>query len=112
MPHIMIEHSDTFSNASKLKSLAEELHGTMATQETIKIEALKTRTFSSTNVILGAGLKKEFLHITFLLLPGRSDELKQTFIKTISEVAKKYYNPMSCSFSVEVCELQTYFTER
>lgn len=112
MPHILIEHSDNFSNKAKLGSLAHDLHSTMAKQETVKIEALKTRTFSSSNVILGSGQKNEFLHITFLLLTGRSEDLKQTFIKAITEVAKEYYDPSNCSFSVEVRELQTYFTER
>lgn len=112
MPHIIIEHSGNLGSEEQLKNLAMDLHTTMAQQETIKIEALKTRTCVSHNVVLGTGQKNQLLHITFLLLAGRSDELKQTFINALSETAKPYYDPSVCSFSVEVKELETYYTER
>lgn len=112
MPHIIIEHSDNLGTAEQLKSLALDVHNTMAQQDTIKIEALKTRTCICHNLVLGAGQKSQMLHITLLLLTGRSDELKQSFIRVISETAKPYYDSSVCSFSVEVKELETYYTQR
>ena len=110
MPHLIVEHSKNIKLKKDFKSLTEELHQSFSEQETVRLSAIKTRTTASENVIVGDGTKPEFLFLKVLLLPGRSEELKQKFCEVLSEVIKEHVYEEQCSFCIEICELQHYYT--
>ncbi len=112
MPHLIIEHSKVLTLKTDLPALVKDLHSTFAKQETVKLEAVKTRTIESNHNIVGDGSKKEHLFLRVFMLKGRSEDLKNTFTKAIVEVLKKHIYSDKCCLCVELCELQHYYTER
>ena len=108
MPHIVIEHDSEIKKNIDLKKLAHSLHQTMASQETVALEALKTRTIEVSNVIIGDGKDNKMIHVEVQLLTGRSDELKVKMGEDIFLECKKYLEGIVCSLSVNVTELGTY----
>lgn len=107
MPHIIIEHCAETEKSTDLKKLAQKLHQTLAAQESIKIESLKTRTLLTQNVQVGDSTQVNFLHITVKLLQGRSEELRKVMAQRLFDQAHKMLSQPT-SLSVEVVELQTY----
>lgn len=112
MPHLILEHSENLSFKKDLKTLLNELHHAFATQETVKLEAVKTRSSVSQNAIVGDGSKDQFVFLRVFLLKGRSETLKNKFVKVLMDVLKSHLDPNKCCFCIELCELQHYYTEK
>lgn len=109
MPHIIIEHDSNIKNEIDLSNLVKTLHSTLATHETIKLEALKTRTIEVGNVLIGnSDMPNKMIHITVLLLAGRSDELKETMAKSLFDKTREALKGSICSVTVNIDELATY----
>jgi 5-carboxymethyl-2-hydroxymuconate isomerase len=111
MPHLIVEHSKNIVLKKDFKALVDQLHSTFAQQETVRLSAVKTRTIVSDNVIVGEGLKDQFLFLKVLLLPGRTDELKQKFSDVLKNVILDHVHQDKCSFCIEIAELQHYYTQ-
>ncbi len=111
MPHLILEHSRNLSLKKDFKNFTEQLHSTFAKLETVRLSAVKTRTLVSDNIIVGEGSKHEFLFLKVLLLPGRSNDLKQKFTEVLKTVIKDHIYEDKCSFCIEIHELQFYFTQ-
>lgn len=112
MPHLIIEHSREISLQSGFEELVRELHFTFAKLKTVKLEAVKTRTMASDHVLVGDGSKREFIFLRVLLLSGRSVEIKEEFTQVLTEILKKHIYQEICCLSIEIVELQHYYTER
>lgn len=112
MPHIIVEHTSNLNLKNGMNEFTSELHSTLAKQETIKLSAIKTRTFIGDNYIIGDGSKSEFLFIRLLLLPGRSPELRNKFAQALLEVIEKHVNKEACTYSVEVAEMLIYASDK
>lgn len=108
MPHIVIEHDSQTTNEVDLKALAQTLHDTLAAQETVKLEALKTRTIEVDNTIIGAGENNQMIHVNVLLLTGRSVELKETMCAALFEAAQSFLADKKLSLTVNIDELGVY----
>ena len=108
MPHIVIEHDSEIKKHIDLKKLANSLHQMMAKQETVSLEALKTRTIEVSNVIIGNGSDNKMIHIDVQLLTGRSEELKRKMGEALFFETQKFLEAIVCSLSVNVRELGVY----
>jgi 5-carboxymethyl-2-hydroxymuconate isomerase len=105
MPHIILEHN--IEDEEVVKYTCKKLHGSLAKQETIKLESIKTRSILVSSLILGDGLDKGvFAHVNLKLLPGRSGELKEQMSKALLETLESTIK--TGSFSVELNELEAY----
>jgi 5-carboxymethyl-2-hydroxymuconate isomerase len=108
MPHIIIEHDHQTKNEVDLKAFAQNMHDVLALQETVKLEAIKTRTIEIQNLIIADNSIERIVHITVLLLKGRSDELKQKMAEALFDKAKVFFQEQSISVTVNVTELGAY----
>lgn len=104
MPHIIAEHSEGLS--APVKDLLSQLHNSLAGQNTVSLEAIKTRALPIYHAVIGNGeAQTEMLHITLKLLPGRSDELKKKMAQDLFDLARAAIPDEKSSISVEVMEL-------
>lgn len=109
MPHIIIEHPSIKNNDIDLADLSNSLHNYLAEHESIKTPAIKTRTVLVDNVFVGEeATSNEFIHITILLLSGRTQLLKETIVKNIYNKAKNFI-PETYTLSVETRDLGVYY---
>jgi 5-carboxymethyl-2-hydroxymuconate isomerase len=108
MPHITIEHDNQIKNEIDLHALASSLHQNLAIQDSISLEAIKTRTIEIENVIVGDGKNNKMIHIELELLKGRSVELKEHMAQVLFDTAKKVLAQTSCALTVNICELGVY----
>jgi 5-carboxymethyl-2-hydroxymuconate isomerase len=109
MPHITIEHPQAANKDIQLGKLAQNLHNYLAEHETINKPAIKTRTLQVENIFVGEDENENlFIHVTILLLAGRSQDLKDTIVENIY-VRTKTFIPANYILSVETRDLDTYF---
>ncbi len=112
MPHLILEHSEKLTLKTDMPALIHDLHYTFAKQETVKLEAVKTRSYCTFNNIVGDGSKPEHVFLRIFMLKGRSEDLKTKFTYVLLETLKKHLDPSKCCLCIELCELQHYYTER
>jgi 5-carboxymethyl-2-hydroxymuconate isomerase len=108
MPHIIIEHDEKTKNEIDLSKLAKSLHLNLASQDTIKLEAIKTRTVELKNVIVGTGASNRMIHIEVLLLEGRSQELKEYIAQELFNLTQIMLQDLECALTVNIAELGVY----
>ena len=108
MPHIIIEHNKTTNKQIDLSHLAKEVHSTLAAQETVSLESIKTRTIEIENVIVADGSHNQMVHIEIRLLSGRSEELKEKMAKAVHEKANNILSDINCILTINISELGTY----
>ena len=109
MPHIIIEHDPKTKQDIDLGALCRDLHQCLAKQESVKEEAIKTRSIEVDNLIVGtAENNNQMIHIELKLLTGRSDEVKMYMAEALHAVAKKNLGKIECSITVDVSELGVY----
>lgn len=105
MPHIILEHN--IEDEETVKYTCKKLHGSLAKQDTIKLESIKTRSVLVSSLTVGDGVEKGlFAHVNLKLLPGRSVELRELMSQALLESLKATVK--TGSFSVEVNELEAY----
>ena len=108
MPHIIIEHDKEVATQINLSLLCKSLHSTLADQETVKPEAIKTRTIEIDHVIVADGTNNKMIHVEVRLLGGRSDSLKETMANALFLRAQELLVDISCSLTVNISELGIY----
>lgn len=100
MPHIIVEHTAPVS-----RQMLDALHQNLAAQDTINLEAIKTRSINVQQGIVGDGTYTEFVHITVKLLTGRPLDLRQKMGADLKAVALEYLNPATTALSIEIAEM-------
>lgn len=104
MPHIIVEYTDHMN--TDMPVLLEKLHARLAEQESIKIEAIKTRAIPVQYVVLADGHAGDrMIHITLKLLPGRSDALKKIMAQALWQTAQDHMKDERIMVTTEVAEL-------
>lgn len=89
-----------------MPKLLEKLHFCLAEQDTIKVEAIKTRAIPVQDVVLAAGDSGDkMIHITLKLLPGRSDALKKTMAEALWNLTRDHVKDERVMLTAEVAEL-------
>lgn len=104
MPHIILEHN--VDNEELVSTLYKSLHKTLSEQETIRPQAIKTRSIKVKDVIVGDGADALFAHVQLKLLPGRSEDLKLKMSQALLSTMKEALG--AGALSVEVIELLSY----
>lgn len=106
MPHIIVEYTETLASSEDVPKLLSELHYNLAMQDTVDVHAIKTRGIPVKYVVVGDGKEPDkMVHITLKILPGRSDDLKQTMALGLFSTARKILHDDRISLTVEVMEL-------
>jgi 5-carboxymethyl-2-hydroxymuconate isomerase len=108
LPHITIEHDQKIESEIDLNQLSKSLHQCLASQDTVTLDSVKTRTIEVKNVIIGVGDCNRIIHIGVLLLSGRSKELKDRMAQELFSVAQTAIGELDCSLTVNVAELSAY----
>ncbi len=108
MPHIIIEHTKLVSEKIDIKQFNKDIHNCLSNQETVSLESIKTRSIELDNTLVGNGSNNNFVHITILLLQGRSSELKAKMADNIYKQAKSSLENIDCLISVNIDELGVY----
>lgn len=108
MPHIIVEHTSSIAQSVNMNELNKNLHSCLAAQETVSLQSIKTRSIQAENVFVGDGTINDFIHITVLLLQGRSEELKATMTENLFQEAQKSLKGLECLLSVNIDDLGVY----
>jgi len=114
LPHLIVEYSKNLDSVVKLSTLSNALHQCLAEQETVKLESIKTRTITASNVVIGDTKKEHFIHTTLLLLPGRSESLKKIMGERLLEKTKLIIKESKLetervSLSLQIVDLDHYY---
>lgn len=101
MPHLIIESPQPLAG-----KVVKKLHETVGEQESVSIDAVKTRFYNPD--IQFAGPVDGVIHtaLTLKLLPGRSAEWKDKVASTLFATARELIP--EGSISVEILDLGTY----
>lgn len=84
MPHIIVEHT---ADIEAVDGLLSALHESLAGQETVALESIKTRSIEVKNAIVGNGSQNSMIHVMVKLLSGRSDQLLKKMTGDLRDVA-------------------------
>ncbi|MCD8563023.1 MAG: hypothetical protein LRY54_03020 [Alphaproteobacteria bacterium] len=104
MPHIIAEYTDHMD--VDMPGLLDKLHFTLAEQDTVNVQAIKTRAIPVQYVVLAdAKGGDKMIHITLKLLPGRDDALKKTMAQALWQVTRDHVKDDRIAISAEVVEL-------
>ncbi|MCD8496704.1 MAG: 5-carboxymethyl-2-hydroxymuconate Delta-isomerase [Alphaproteobacteria bacterium] len=104
MPHIIVEYTDHLKVG--IPELLKKLHFTLADQDTVALEAIKTRAIPVHDVVIADGnAGDKMIHVTLKLLPGRSDELKKTMAQALWQITRDHVDDNTIMLTAEVTEL-------
>ena len=90
MPHIIVEHT---KDVAGIPQLLTALHQSLAGQETVVLESIKTRSIAVDYAIVGSQATESMVHITVKLLPGRPDDLLKKITGDLKAIAVKHCAP-------------------
>lgn len=111
MPHITIEYSAGIEATHDLSALCDAIYETLAAQPAIPDpSSLKIRAIPCAFWRLGTDLQT-FAHVTFLLLPGRSDETKSALAAAVLDTLNAHL-PTIASLSIETLDLGPAYAKR
>lgn len=107
MPHIVLEYAPTLEWALDLPNLMPALHVTLAAQETVDVNRIKTRAIAVQHVVVGAeNHPPEMVHVTIKILKGRPAALQKTIALALqSAVRQKLDAHPKAHVTVEIVEL-------
>ena len=87
MPNLILEYSNTADQRLNVQGLLEELHQVTLSCELFDPESVKSRSLRTHNWMIGEyGDSEDFLHVSFELLAGRTDEQKTDLAKKLMSV--------------------------
>ena len=110
MPHIIVSYSEPILDKETSRELLIQLQKVSAHFETVSPDALKLRACSFDHAWSGVN-RDSHLHISFMLLPGRTIELKKSMAEALHLSAVTFFTSQSnndVSVTVEVKELGVY----
>ena len=83
MPHIIIEHSAGLQDSHDLQALCDTLWEAFANHHAITApDTVRVRTIAATASRIGVE-PQSFAHATLLLLPGRTEEIREELARMI-----------------------------
>ena len=107
MPHVIVEHSSDID----AKPLLPKLHDLVAGFESVRPEAVKTRSQMYRFHTVSGDDQVSFIHVEFRLMQGRNANLKNQFADALFASAKTFAEAQGskCGVSVHVSELEKEF---
>lgn len=111
MPHITIEHSAGLEQSHNLQALCDALWESLAHHPDVNgPDTVRVRTIAATASRIGVE-PQSFAHATLLLLPGRSDEVRQEMAEMILAALEKAL-PDVGSLTVRLTDLHQPYLKR
>ncbi len=108
MPHAIIDCSENFNKRINLNAFKSALHKAMVETGIFAIPTIRVRAFISQHYKIADGhADNAYVHISLLIKPGRSLELKDSCAKAIFTKIKTFLaddfakNPLALSMSLE-----------
>ncbi|MCG9697062.1 5-carboxymethyl-2-hydroxymuconate Delta-isomerase [Shewanella sp. Isolate11] len=83
MPHCIIEYSAALTDKLDVSDLVQAVHQGAIACGLFEPSAVKTRSYPSQHNQVGLLTDGSFVHITFKIMPGRSEEQKQLLTQTV-----------------------------
>ena len=100
MPHIIVHHCHTIN----VDNLLPQLHNTLGQQQTIDINAIKTRGLPVSGALVGDNTNATFVHVEIRLLSGRTSDtlnkIKNSMVQTAKDNIAK-----DTVFTLEIVEM-------
>ncbi len=103
MPHIVVEYSDNITGLNVPK-LVQELHATLAKEESVDIKRIKSRAIPFGVYVVGdKGPDGAMVHITLKVLPRPVDVAKRMALD-LQKTVRNHVKP-ECAVTVEIVNL-------
>ncbi|MFC3909233.1 5-carboxymethyl-2-hydroxymuconate Delta-isomerase [Legionella dresdenensis] len=110
MPHIILECSNNIKNLDQINPLFDQIHHILEQELPTQLSSCKGRCLVYDRYFVGAGERENgFMHLTIKMLPGRTDETKQTLAAKLLQLLKEYFQQPKLSFSVELLDLNRHY---
>ncbi len=118
MPHLIIEHSVALPSEIRITDLLSELHECLGSLKRIKHARVKSRVIPCEHCLVGKRVNQaQFIHVTVLLLEGRSAEDRHRLGEKLFRILRKRLEPyfqdlLSGAVTLEVREMkkEAYFS--
>ncbi|MGR5121004.1 5-carboxymethyl-2-hydroxymuconate Delta-isomerase [Vibrio astriarenae] len=87
MPNLVMEYSNTVEERVNVQGLLEDLHHVAIESGLFDVASIKSRTLRCHHWLLGEEQDdSDFIHVTFELLDGRTEEQKRDLSRALMEV--------------------------
>ncbi|CAM4462371.1 5-carboxymethyl-2-hydroxymuconate Delta-isomerase [Vibrio agarivorans] len=87
MPNLVMEYSNTVEERVNVQGLLEDLHQVAIESGLFDVASIKSRTLRCHHWLLGEEQDdSDFIHVTFELLDGRTEEQKRDLSRALIEV--------------------------
>ncbi|WP_120501843.1 5-carboxymethyl-2-hydroxymuconate isomerase [Roseovarius sp. EL26] len=111
MPHLILEHSADLGQGHDLQALCDTMWELVVAHPSVTgPETVRVRTIAATASRIGVE-PQSFVHATLLLLPGRSDEVRQDMAQMVLDALDKEM-PEIGSISVRLDDLNPPYIKR
>ncbi|KAE8178248.1 5-carboxymethyl-2-hydroxymuconate Delta-isomerase [Photobacterium carnosum] len=108
MPHCIVEYAKDLETDIDLTELMTTTHFSIFSSGIFEEEDIKTRLIPY-EVYRTGTTEKPFVHITLRILPGRSDQQKDTLLELIlHNVASMFHSDIALSVEIEDINQQSY----
>lgn len=110
MPHCIIEYSAPLAAQIDIDELVQSVHQGALASELFEPSAVKSRSYASHSSQIGLLADGSFIHITFKIMPGRTNEQKKYLTQMVYRQISELTLDVS-SLTMEVLELngENYF---
>ncbi len=111
MPHIVLEYSENLSGETDIPGLVQELHATLAKEESVDLKRIKSRAVPLNIYTVGdKGAAASMLHIVLKLMP-RPDHVAKRMAQDLQKIARaKVKSDTSITVEVVTLNPETYCT--
>lgn len=104
MPHIVIEYSENIAGETDIPGLVQELHATLAKEESVDLKRIKSRAVPLKIYTVGdKGATASMVHVVLKLMP-RPDHVAKRMALDLQNIVKAKVVPAT-SVTVEVVTL-------
>ncbi len=104
MPHCIIEYSASLAETLAIDELVQVVHQGAIASGLFEASAVKTRAYESQHNQIGLLIDARFIHITFKIMPGRTDEQKSLLTETVYQHLRPLVQQVN-SVTMEVLDL-------
>ncbi len=112
MPHVIVEYTDNLNERTNIQDLLEKINRVLVTRDdTYPIGGVRVRAHEVKHYHIADGKEDDaFVHVTFKIGKGRSEEVKQATCEEIFEVMKEHFSSLFeehyLALSLELVEFQ------
>nr|WP_086937782.1 5-carboxymethyl-2-hydroxymuconate Delta-isomerase [Thaumasiovibrio occultus] len=106
MPNLVLEYSDPVAEQVNITAMLEDLHQTCLMSGLFEPDSIKSRSYPCHRWLIGEHEdSKDFIHIQFSLLDGRSEETRKQLAEQLLAVMR-HHAPSVYSLTIDVREME------